>query len=95
MASMGHPRCDYLDVLFLLLKVRADLMIEVQKAIAARDLKQADAAKILGVSQPRLSNLLQGRMDLFSTDALIDFSARLGLRVKLSVRDIRRKQKVA
>lgn len=77
------------------LKVRSDLMIQVQKAILARGLKQGDAAKILGVSQPRVSDLLCGRIDLFSTDALIDISARLGLRVRLSLRDIRRGFKVA
>ncbi len=65
------------------LLVRADLMIELQKAIAARGLKQAETAKVLRVSQPRVSDLLRGRLDLFSTDALIDMLARLGVRVVL------------
>ena len=68
------------------LLVRADLMIQVQKLIASRRLKQRAAAKILGVTQPRVSDLLRGRIDLFSTDALIDVLARLGAQVRLTVK---------
>lgn len=77
------------------LLVRADLMIQVQKLIASRRLKQREAAKILRVSQPRVSDLLRGRIDLFSTDALIDMLACLGARVRLSVKLGRRSLKVA
>lgn len=68
------------------LLVRADLMIQVQKLIASRRLKQRAAAKILGVTQPRVSDLLRGRIDLFSTDALIDMLARFGATVRLTVK---------
>ena len=68
------------------LKIRADLMIHVQKMIRDRGLKQSQAAKILGVTQPRVSDLLSGRIDLFSTDALIDMLAHLGGRVELVVK---------
>ena len=64
------------------LLIRSDLMIAVQKALERRALKQTDAAKLLGVTQPRISDLLRGRIDLFSTDALIDMLARLGIRVR-------------
>jgi predicted XRE-type DNA-binding protein len=67
----------------------ADLLIQVQKAIASRRLKQAEAAKVLRVTQPRVSDLLRGRIDLFSTDALIDMLARLGLGVRLVVKPVR------
>ena len=77
------------------LLVRADLMIEVQKIIDSRRLKQKAAAKILRVSQPRVSDLLRGRIDLFSTDALIDMLTRLGARVRLVVKAGRRNLKVA
>lgn len=77
------------------LLVRADLMIELQKIIASRRLKQRAAAKILRVSQPRVSDLLRGRIDLFSTDALIDMLTRLGARVRLIVKAGRRNLKVA
>ena len=65
------------------LRIRADLMLEIEKVLKARKLKQAEAAKILGVSQPRVSDLMRGRIDLFSSDALIDMLARLGLRIRL------------
>ena len=68
------------------LLVRADLLIQLQKAIAARGLKQAEAAKVLRATQPRVSDLLRGRIDLFSTDALIDMLARLGIGVRLVVK---------
>jgi len=68
------------------LLVRADLMIQIQKLVGARGLKQKAAAKTLGVTQPRVSDLLRGRIDLFSTDALIDMLARLGATVRLTVK---------
>jgi predicted XRE-type DNA-binding protein len=68
------------------LLIRSDLMIQVQKSIAAKELKQAEAAKVLHVSQPRVSDLLRGRIDLFSTDTLIDMLARLGVGVRLVVK---------
>src|SRR3989475_12653189 len=74
------------------LLVRADLMIHLQKLIASRRLTQREAAKVLRVSQPRVSDLLRGRIDLFSTDALIDMLARLGARVRFSVKPSRRRK---
>jgi predicted XRE-type DNA-binding protein len=71
------------------LLVRADLLIQLQKAIASRRLKQAEAAKVLRVTQPRVSDLLRGRIDLFSTDALIDMLARLDVGVRLVVKPVR------
>src|SRR6266536_4442498 len=77
------------------LLIRADLLIQVQKAIASKRLKQAEAAKLLRVTQPRISDLLRGRIDLFSTDALIDMLARLGVRVRLVIKPSRRGLKAA
>ena len=68
------------------LLIRADLLIQLQKAIASRGLRQAEAAKMLRVTQPRVSDLLRGRIDLFSTDTLIDMLARLGIGVRLVVK---------
>jgi len=65
------------------LAVRSELMAELQRLIASRRLKQADAARILGVTQPRVSDLLRGRIDLFSADTLIDMLARFGVRVEV------------
>jgi predicted XRE-type DNA-binding protein len=65
------------------LLVRADLMIRLEKELRSRGLKQAQAAKLLGISQPRVSDLLRGRVALFSADSLIDMLARLGIKVRL------------
>ena len=65
------------------LRVRSDLLIQVQKVIASRGLRRSESAKILGLTDSRLRNLLQGRIDLFTTDALIDMLARLGVQVRL------------
>ena len=74
------------------LLVRADLLIQVQKTITSRRLTQTETAKLLRVTQPRVSDLLRGRIDLFSTDALIDMLARLGVGVSLVVKPSRRKR---
>ena len=77
------------------LKVRTELMANLQKVITARGLKQAEAAELLGVTQPRISDLMRGRIDLFSIDTLIDMLARLGVRAKLVFQPIRRRAGVA
>ena len=64
--------------------IRSELMIKIEKLVKARGLTQAAAARIMRVSQPRVSDLLRGRLDLFSTDALIDMLARLGVSVRLA-----------
>ena len=74
------------------LLIRADLLIQVQKAIVSKRLKQAEAAKVLRVTQPRVSDLLSGRIDLFSTDSLIDMLARLDVGVRLVVKTPRSKK---
>jgi predicted XRE-type DNA-binding protein len=77
------------------LLVRADLMIKVQKLIETKHLTQAELAKILRITQPRVSDLRRGRIDLFSTDALIDILARLGVRVQFVLKPSRRVSKAA
>ena len=68
------------------LKVRADLMIQLTKVIRGRGLTQAQAAKLLGVSQPRVSDLVRGKIDRFSIDTLVEMLGHTGARVKLVVR---------
>jgi predicted XRE-type DNA-binding protein len=77
------------------LKIRADLMIQVQKRIAAGGYRQADVAKMLSITQPRVSDLLRGRIDLFSTDTLIDMLACLGVSVRLTLKPTRSARRVA
>ena len=73
------------------LLIRADLLIQLQKVLAARGLTQAKAAKLLRVTQPRVSDLLRGRIDLFSTDSLIDMLTRLGVHVRFVLKPSRRR----
>lgn len=63
------------------LRLRSTLMIEVRKLIEDRKLTQAEAAKLFGVTQPRISNLVRGRIDLFSIDTLVGMLARAGIHV--------------
>ena len=71
------------------------LMLHVKEILRKRGLSQAAAARILVVTQPRVSDLLRGRIDLFSTDTLIDMLTRLGRVVSVVVRKPRRKSSVA
>ncbi len=66
------------------LLVRSELMLKIEKLLKERCLTQAAAARIMGVSQPRVSDLLRGKVGLFSTDSLIDMLARLGVTVRLA-----------
>lgn len=68
------------------MRVRADLMIEVQRYVKGSKLTQAEAAKRLGITQPRLNDLLRGRIDKFSVDALVIMLTRAGKQVTLRVR---------
>jgi len=74
------------------LVIRADLLIHIQKVVTARRLKQAPLAKLLQVSQPRVSDLLRRRLHLFSIETLIDMLGRLGVQVRLVVKPARRRQ---
>ena len=65
------------------LRLRSELMIQIRKLIERRDLTQAAAAKVFGVTQPRVSDLVRGRIDLFSIDALVNMLARAGVKVRL------------
>lgn len=68
------------------LLMRADLMIEVGRYVKKSGLTQKEAAKRLGVTQPRLSLLLKRKIALFSLDALVNMVTRAGMQVKLTVR---------
>jgi predicted XRE-type DNA-binding protein len=60
------------------LEVRAGLMIELTTRIEERGLSRATAARLLGVRRPRVSDLVRGRIDQFSADALIEMLRRAG-----------------
>ena len=63
------------------LKIRSALMATVRQIIADQGLTQVEAAALFEVSQPRVSDLVRGKIDLFSIDTLVDMLARAGFRV--------------
>jgi len=63
------------------LRIRADLMIELRESIRRKRLTQAQAAKLLGVTQPRVSDLIRGKIALFTIDMLVNMLARVGKKV--------------
>jgi predicted XRE-type DNA-binding protein len=67
------------------MKARAEMMIAIREAVSGWGGTQAAAAKKLGLTQPRMNDLLRGRINKFSLDALMDIATRAGLRVRLEV----------
>jgi predicted XRE-type DNA-binding protein len=67
------------------LRIRSDLMARLRNLIEDQGLTQAEAARMLGVSQPRVSDLVRGRIDLFSIDKLVTLLAKAGIRVTVKV----------
>ena len=67
------------------MRLRSELMIAVKQAVAGWGLTQAEAARRLEVTQPRLNDLLRGRIGNFSLDALILLATRAGLQVRVQI----------
>ncbi len=72
------------------LQLRAQLMVELRRLIQARKLTQNSAAKLLGVTQPRISDLVRGKINLFSIETLVDMLTRAGIQVQLRLAPSRR-----
>ena len=70
------------------LLLRSQTMIALTQWFNASGLTQAAAAKKLGVTQPRFNQLLKGKINIFSLDALVNMATSAGLRVGLSIRPV-------
>jgi predicted XRE-type DNA-binding protein len=68
------------------LRLRSELMMRIEAFYKESGLTQADAAKALGLTQPRLNGLLKGKIGLFSLDSLVNIATRAGLSVRLVVK---------
>lgn len=68
------------------LLLRSQTMMAITKWFELSELTQAAAAKILHISQPRLNQLLKGKINDFSLDSLVNMATRAGMRVGLSIR---------
>jgi len=67
------------------MRLRSELMIAVQQVAASWGFTQAEAARRLDVTQPRLNDLLRGRIEKFSLDALVQLAGRAGLVVRMEI----------
>jgi predicted XRE-type DNA-binding protein len=61
------------------MRARSDLMMSLTEVIRERGMTQGDAAALFGVTQPRVSDLMRGKINLFSLDTLIDMAATAGM----------------
>jgi predicted XRE-type DNA-binding protein len=78
-SDVGFPPAEAENLL-----LRAQLMSKIREV--ARGMTQAEAAKRFGVTQPRLNDVLRGKIEKFSLDALVNMLARAGLHVELRVK---------
>ncbi len=69
------------------MKLRSVLMIALKEHIARAGLSQSQAAKVFGVTQPRVSDLMRGKINLFGLDALVNMAAAAGLHIDLRIRE--------
>jgi predicted XRE-type DNA-binding protein len=69
------------------LTLRSDLMIKIETIVKENGWTQKEAAKQCGITQPRMNDLLRGRISRFSIDALVNIAASLGRKVRVSLED--------
>ena len=79
-ADLGFPPAEAENLL-----LRSQLMSAVMDVIARRRLTQTRAAKLFGVTQPRISDLNRGKIDRFTLDALVNMLAHAGVKVRLVI----------
>ena len=68
------------------MKIRATLLLALQDYVFGLDVTQVEAAQRLGITQPRLNDLLRGRIDKFSLDALVNLLYKAGMRLAIEVK---------
>ena len=79
--DLGFPEGEAQNLL-----LRADLVIHIRKVIEKLGLTQAEAAKRASITQPRMNDLVKGRTEKFTLDAMVNVAAQLGYIVKLSLK---------
>ena len=67
------------------MRLRSMLMTALGNHIARNDMSQAQAAKVFGVTQPRVSDLMRGKIHLFALDALVNMASAAGLHIEMRV----------
>jgi predicted XRE-type DNA-binding protein len=67
------------------LKIRAELMMAITRLIDRRGMTQREAAELFGVTQPRVSDIVRGKIELFTIDALVKMLSSAGVKVSVLV----------
>ena len=67
------------------MRLRSALMMALKAHLARAGLNQSQAAKLFGITQPRVSDLMRGKINLFGLDALVNMAAAAGLHVEMRV----------
>jgi len=67
------------------MKLRSELMLALKNHIAHAEMSQQEAAQLFGVTQPRISDLMRGKINLFGLDTLVNMAAAAGLHVELRI----------
>ena len=87
-ADCGFPPIEAED-----LRIRAKMMMALTGYIQKRKITRSRAAKLMGVSQPRISDLVRGKIGLFMIDTLVNMVTAAGLRVDIDITAGRRRAK--
>ena len=69
------------------MKLRSVLMTALKNHLNRTKMSQAEAAKLLGVTQPRISDLIRGKINLFALDALVNMATAAGLHIEIRVHE--------
>ena len=69
------------------MKLRSELMMTLKKHMTRTGISQTQATKLFGVTQPRVSDLMRGKINLFGLDALVNMAAAAGLHMEMRVRE--------
>jgi predicted XRE-type DNA-binding protein len=67
------------------MKLRSELMLALKNHITHTEMSQQQAAQLFGVTQPRVSDLMRGKVNLFGLDALVNMAVAAGLHVELHI----------
>ena len=70
------------------MRLRSILMISLKDHITRTGMSQIQAAKLFGITQPRVSDLIRGKINLFGLDALVNMATSAGLHVEIHVREV-------
>ena len=81
--DLGFPEAEAQNML-----LRTDLAIHIRKVIEKIGITQADAAKRAGITQPRMNDLVKGRTEKFTLDALVKVASSFGYSVQLKLKKV-------